>query len=105
MENGNCVNIVCFYWQGTDRPGWMDLGLGLEYILKLYNGFKRNTSIPFNFHCLSPEPELLNLPKDIILRPQDSDGFDKDAAGNANEKVVDFRIRATKKKIDNLNNY
>ena len=46
------VNIVCFYWNGTDRPGWDSIDLGFEYILKLYNGFKRNTTIPFKFHCL-----------------------------------------------------
>lgn len=47
------VNIVCFYWDGTDRPGWTDLLLGFEYVRKLYEGFKRNTTIPFKFHCLT----------------------------------------------------
>jgi len=49
------VNIVCFYWNGTDRPGWDDVNLGFDYILKLYNGFKRNTTVPFKFHCLTPD--------------------------------------------------
>jgi hypothetical protein len=60
------INIVCFYWQGSDRPGWEDLGLGMEYIEKLYRGFKRNTTIPFKFHCITTiHEEFLN--PDIIF--------------------------------------
>ena len=47
------VNIVCFYWNGNDRPGWDDMLLGIEYVRKLHEGFKRNTTIPFKFHCLT----------------------------------------------------
>lgn len=47
------VNVVCFYWNGSDRPGWTDRKLAKEYILKLYNGFNRNTTVPFTFHCIT----------------------------------------------------
>lgn len=43
------LNVVCFYWQGQDRPGWSDLDLGIEYVNKLYRGVKRNTTLPFTF--------------------------------------------------------
>ena len=47
------VNIICFYWQKTDRPGWMDSVLGEQYIINFYNSVKRNTTIPFRFICLT----------------------------------------------------
>ena len=47
------VNVVCFYWQKSDRPGWMDAELGKRYIINFYNAVKRNTTIDFNFICLT----------------------------------------------------
>ncbi len=61
------VNVVCFYWKGTDRPGWDNIDLGFEYILKLYNGFKRNITIPFKFHCLT------SVPMDTVFEKIDGD--------------------------------
>ena len=50
------VNIVCFYWRGSDRPGWEDPALGVEYVSRLYHGVRRNLSLPFRFVCFTNEP-------------------------------------------------
>ena len=52
------MDIICFYWQGKDRPGWQDKSLGEKYVNRLYNGVKRNLSLPFRFICFT---NVLNL--------------------------------------------
>lgn len=49
----NPINVVCFYWNGNDRPGWEDSKLGKVYIEKLFNSVKRNTTLPYKFHCIT----------------------------------------------------
>jgi hypothetical protein len=60
------INILVFYWKGNDRPGWENIGLGIEYINKLYSGIKRNLSLPFDFYCVTNVTEVIpSLDKDI----------------------------------------
>lgn len=47
----DAVNVVCFYWVGEAGSGWENVALARKYINNLYNGVKRNTTIPFNFIC------------------------------------------------------
>lgn len=49
------INIVCLKW-GTKY--------GAQYVNRLYWGVKRNTTLPFNFHCFTENPEDIN--KEII---------------------------------------
>lgn len=54
MGIGNMeIDVVCFYWDGEDRPGWKNKDLGEEYVNKLYNGVKRHLNLPFEFHCFT----------------------------------------------------
>ena len=52
------INVVCLKW-GTKY--------GSEYVNKLYNGVKRNTTIKFKFHCFTEDTTGLNV--DIIAHP------------------------------------
>lgn len=45
------IDVVCFYWQGTDRPNWDNAELGKEYINRLFAGVSRNLTLPFKFTC------------------------------------------------------
>lgn len=56
------LDIVCFYWKGTDRPTWHDQELGVQYINRLYAGVCRNLTLPFKFTCFLQE----GLPKEGI---------------------------------------
>jgi len=47
----NLVNIVCVKW-GTKY--------GPDYVNKLYASIKRNTTVPFKFHCYTESAEKLN---------------------------------------------
>lgn len=49
------LDIVTFYWQGTDRPNWDDPGLAVQYINRLYHGICRNLNLPFKFTCFLQE--------------------------------------------------
>lgn len=49
------LDIITFYWQGTDRPNWDDPELGKEYINRLYAGVCRNLTLPFKFTCFLQE--------------------------------------------------
>jgi hypothetical protein len=55
------TNIITFYWDGIDRPGWSDFCLGAEYINRLYRGICRNMSIPFEFHCFTNVSDMTPL--------------------------------------------
>ena len=50
------INIVCVKW-GTKY--------GPEYVNRLLAGFKRNSSVPFKFHCFTEDSSKLS--KDVIL--------------------------------------
>jgi len=45
------INIVCLKWGTKFAP---------EYVNRLYLGFKRNTTIPFKFHCFTDNPAGLH---------------------------------------------
>lgn len=50
------INIVCVKW-GTKY--------GPEYVNRLLSGFKRNSSVPFKFHCFTEDSSKLS--KDVII--------------------------------------
>lgn len=52
------INIVCVKW-GTKY--------GPEYVNRLYAGVKRNTTVPFKFHCFTDN--TTGLQQDIIAHP------------------------------------
>lgn len=45
------INIICLKWGTKFSP---------EYVNRLYLGFKRNTTIPFKFHCFTDDPKGLH---------------------------------------------
>ena len=49
------INVVCFYWKGSDRPGWLNVPLARVYISKLQAGVARNLSLEHRFICFSNE--------------------------------------------------
>lgn len=49
------LDIVTFYWKGTDRPTWDDPQRGIDYINRLYAGVCRNLTLPFKFTCFLQE--------------------------------------------------
>jgi hypothetical protein len=49
------LNVICFYWRGIDRPGWMDPFLAVEYISKLQAGIARNLTLKHKFICFTNE--------------------------------------------------
>lgn len=60
------INIFTFYWRGEDRPGWNNVGVGSEYVNRLYRGIQRNLDLPFDFCCLTNVPEIIpNLEREI----------------------------------------
>jgi hypothetical protein len=61
------ANIVCLKW-GTKY--------GVEYVNKLFAAVKRNTTIPFDFHCFTEDPT--DIHEDVIIHPLK---FDKNVDG------------------------
>lgn len=59
------MNIVCLKW-GTKY--------GTEYVNNLYAACKRNTTLPFNFHCFTEDSIGIN--KDVIIHPLKVKGID-----------------------------
>lgn len=47
------VDVVCFYWPGTDRPGWSNEERAMQYINTFFGMMKRNTNIPIDVHCIT----------------------------------------------------
>jgi hypothetical protein len=64
------LDVVCFYWNGEDRPGWDDSKLGAKYVNILYKSIKNNLTIPFNFNCFTNISNL-NINSKIIKRELD----------------------------------
>lgn len=62
------MDVICFYWNGTDRPGWTNKELGAEYVSKLYRGVKRNLSTPHRFICFT---NIDDLPVDPAIEKRD----------------------------------
>ena len=63
------INIVTFMWRGTDRPGWTDWDLNVEYVNRLYRGVKRNLSLPFKFYCFIGDTPAGGFDPAILVRP------------------------------------
>ena len=54
------LNIVCFKWGDLFGP---------EYVNKLYNSIKRNTTIPINFICYTEDPTGVECETREFLEP------------------------------------
>lgn len=52
------INIVCLKWGTKFTP---------QYVNRLYYGFKRNTTLPFTFHCFTDDTKGLDA--DIVTHP------------------------------------
>ncbi len=47
---------------------------GAEYVNNLYAAVKRNTTLPFNFHCFTEDS--MSVHEDVIIHPLKFDGID-----------------------------
>lgn len=58
-------NVVCLKW-GTKYS--------TEYVNKLYAGVKRNTTLPFTFHCFTED--ATGIHEDVVIHPLKFTGID-----------------------------
>lgn len=85
------INIVCLKW-GTK--------FSTDYVNRLYSSVKRNTTIPFKFHCFTENSKELN--PEIIVQNLPNNGlegwwnkvylFSKDIKIPLGEKIVFFDL-------------
>lgn len=66
------LNVVCFFWKGSDRPSWQSEETGQVYINNLYRGVKRNLTLPHRFWCFYQKGLELELDEGIHAVPFDS---------------------------------
>lgn len=58
------INIVCLKWGKLYSS---------DYVNKLYNGFRRNTTIPFHFHCFTEDTQ--GIEEAVITHPLPQGGL------------------------------
>lgn len=59
------VNIICLKWGKKYGP---------EYVNRLYAGFKRHTTVPFNFHCFTEDRR--GIVEGVIIHPLPHNNLD-----------------------------